>query len=265
MADTYRNLPLEERIGALRDGEVTNQGASIGSNPLTVQPKRKHDMSEEIAVNMNAWNVDGRPFTPGEIDDIVTRLLALNHPDAADGADEIERLENLLSRAFRLIAGHGPDFTVWDNWEDAISAYEDRPKIKRTPTGEKWINQPLTQRLAEILDIETIANNNDYWRTIVETINELSPHTTEQQIENTRNNCAEQMKQWRTTTPETETLQNQIDELQQQVTHAHVILKSEPFAWIMTGANHHHLHITQLEPVVKSYWNKYGNYFKQPE
>jgi hypothetical protein len=30
------------------------------------------------------------------IDDIVTRLLALNHPDAADAADEIERLRALI-------------------------------------------------------------------------------------------------------------------------------------------------------------------------
>ena len=30
-------------------------------------------------------------------DDIVTRLLALNHPDAADAADEIERLRRELA------------------------------------------------------------------------------------------------------------------------------------------------------------------------
>ena len=32
-------------------------------------------------------------------DDIVTRLLALNHPDAADAADEIERLREQLQNA----------------------------------------------------------------------------------------------------------------------------------------------------------------------
>ena len=35
-------------------------------------------------------------------DDIVTRLLALNHPDAADAADEIERLRRELAM-IRLI------------------------------------------------------------------------------------------------------------------------------------------------------------------
>ncbi len=106
MDDTYRNLPLEERIGAMRDGEVTNQGASVGSTPLTAQPKRKHHMSEEIAVNINAWNVDGRPFTSAETDDIVSRLRIVDHVYTEpwsqalmdEAAAEIERLRTELFR-----------------------------------------------------------------------------------------------------------------------------------------------------------------------
>jgi len=37
------------------------------------------------------------------VDDIVTRLLALHHPDAADGADEIERLRDLVDDLRRCL------------------------------------------------------------------------------------------------------------------------------------------------------------------
>jgi len=36
-------------------------------------------------------------------DDIVTRLLALHHPDASDGADEIERLRDLVDDLRRCL------------------------------------------------------------------------------------------------------------------------------------------------------------------
>lgn len=39
---------------------------------------------------------------------------------------EIERLNNLLLRCYALAVGHGPNFEVFDTWEDAISAYENR-------------------------------------------------------------------------------------------------------------------------------------------
>ncbi len=41
MADHCPGLPLEQRIGALRDGEVTHHGEPVGSMPLTVQPPRR--------------------------------------------------------------------------------------------------------------------------------------------------------------------------------------------------------------------------------
>jgi hypothetical protein len=43
--------------------------------------------------------------------DIVARLLALHHPDAADGADEIERLReagDAMAEALRVNQGAGP-------------------------------------------------------------------------------------------------------------------------------------------------------------
>jgi hypothetical protein len=48
------------------------------------------------------------------------------HPICAlhRAADEIEHLEDLLCRAFRIAVGHGPDFEVYEDWEDAISMYE---------------------------------------------------------------------------------------------------------------------------------------------
>jgi len=72
-------------------------------------------------------------------DDIVTRLrniAALRGnlggniiPFACvEAADEIERLNNLLLRCYKLAVGHGPNFEVFDTWEDAISAYENRGK-----------------------------------------------------------------------------------------------------------------------------------------
>lgn len=47
MADgKYPSLPLEQRIGSIRDGEVTNFGPAIRSTRLTVQPTRKSDMTD---------------------------------------------------------------------------------------------------------------------------------------------------------------------------------------------------------------------------
>jgi hypothetical protein len=48
-----------------------------------------------------------------------------------DAADEIERLQEelnttqeLLARCYTLAVGHGPNFDVFDDWEEAVSAYE---------------------------------------------------------------------------------------------------------------------------------------------
>jgi hypothetical protein len=48
-----------------------------------------------------------------------------------EAADEIERLreelntiQELLARCYKLAVGHGPNFDVFDDWEEAVSAYE---------------------------------------------------------------------------------------------------------------------------------------------
>lgn len=38
--------------------------------------------------------------------------------------DELDTTQELLARCYRIAVGHGPDFDVFDDWEDAISAYE---------------------------------------------------------------------------------------------------------------------------------------------
>ena len=47
MADHYRRLPLEQRIGALRDGDATHHGEAVGSMPLAVQPPRRPTVADK--------------------------------------------------------------------------------------------------------------------------------------------------------------------------------------------------------------------------
>jgi hypothetical protein len=56
------------------------------------------------------------PTQPSQSSDIVTRLLALNHPDAADGADEIERLRAVLD-AIDALPDKCPD-EPYDGYDD---------------------------------------------------------------------------------------------------------------------------------------------------
>jgi len=48
VADRYRRLPLEQRIGALCDGDVTHHGEPVGSTPLTVQPPRRLVVADDL-------------------------------------------------------------------------------------------------------------------------------------------------------------------------------------------------------------------------
>lgn len=54
MTDKYPGLPLEQRIGALRDGDVTHHGEPVGSMPLTVQPPRRPVMADDIIAQIEA-------------------------------------------------------------------------------------------------------------------------------------------------------------------------------------------------------------------
>lgn len=78
MADgKYPGLPLDQRIGSIRDGEVTNLGLAIRSTRLTAQPTRKPDM------------------TDNEITDVINDLRAADTHDpelllrAADALDAL--------------------------------------------------------------------------------------------------------------------------------------------------------------------------------
>jgi hypothetical protein len=74
-------------------------------------------------------------------EDIVTRLRdvtvlswdgdEITDELAEEAAAKIERLQEelnttqeLLARCYKLAVGHGPNFDVFDTWEEAVSAYE---------------------------------------------------------------------------------------------------------------------------------------------
>jgi hypothetical protein len=40
-------------------------------------------------------------------------------------AEQIDQQRNWLERLYRLTVGHGPNWGVFDSWEDAITAYEE--------------------------------------------------------------------------------------------------------------------------------------------
>lgn len=40
-------------------------------------------------------------------------------------AEQIDRLRGWLERTYRMAVGHGPNWKVFDGWEDAINAYEE--------------------------------------------------------------------------------------------------------------------------------------------
>lgn len=109
MADYYRNMPLEQRISSLREGDVTRYGTPIRSRRLTVQPRKKTDMhyywqeGSATGVDPDAPKV-WAPMYSHASQDIVTRLRII-HCAADDltpcgtclicqAADEIERLRN---------------------------------------------------------------------------------------------------------------------------------------------------------------------------
>jgi hypothetical protein len=108
VTDIYRNLPLEERIGALRDGELTNQGVSVGSTPLTVQPKRKHDMSDDIA----KWSCKQLPNG-------INPIVVCERQDLLDEIERLRREVESLNFALDDIADFVNDPQVDERIKDA--------------------------------------------------------------------------------------------------------------------------------------------------
>lgn len=62
---------------------------------------------------------------------------------------------------------------------------------------------------------------------------------------------------------EIETLQHEVERLQQQVDIAHSILASEMVGWIVMGTEHYELYWEGLRKPITQYWKKYGSYFKE--
>ena len=58
---------------------------------------------------------------------------------------------------------------------------------------------------------------------------------------------------------------DEITRLRAQVEHAHAILASEGAAWLVVGSNHEQSWRQSLTPAIQSYWDKYGNYFKEAD
>jgi hypothetical protein len=105
-----------------------------------VQPIRRTAVTDDI-VSSN----DNIEQMSSNADDIVTSLRAsaewikdYEHESwfeiadlQVEAANEIERLQEelnttqeLLARCYKLAVWHGPDFDVFDDWEEAVSAYE---------------------------------------------------------------------------------------------------------------------------------------------
>jgi hypothetical protein len=61
-----------------------------------------------------------------------------------------------------------------------------------------------------------------------------------------------------------ETIIAEIEQLKQQVNHAHAILGSEAMIWLIGGSEHAGTWIGTLSPSVHSYWAEYGTVFRQP-
>lgn len=58
---------------------------------------------------------------------------------------------------------------------------------------------------------------------------------------------------------------DEITRLRAQVEHAHAILASEGAAWLVVGSSHEQSWRQSLTPAIQSYWDKYGNYFKEAD
>jgi hypothetical protein len=82
-------LPLEQRIGSVRDGEVTDHGTPIGSTPLAVQPPRKPDIVDRLRSEHYHIDRDGFNCISCGAADEIERLRAAGDAVAAHLADRI--------------------------------------------------------------------------------------------------------------------------------------------------------------------------------
>jgi len=144
VADYCRNIPLEQRISSIRDGDVTHHGTPVRSRRLTVQPRKKTDVPDDIVNWLRKkqqeleefwWPNEDPPLTQyGKAADEIERLRQVIAKQNGDMAHELLRnqqlctdlneTQELLARCYTLAVGHGPNFDVFDDWEEAVSAYE---------------------------------------------------------------------------------------------------------------------------------------------
>jgi len=114
VTDACRNIPLEQRISSIPEGDVTHFGAPVCSRRLTVQPRKKTDVhyhwQEGSATGVDPdvpkiWAPVYSQINP----DIVTRLRELAgdwdyiglmpKDDLREAAAEIERLRAQLEQS----------------------------------------------------------------------------------------------------------------------------------------------------------------------
>jgi hypothetical protein len=93
-------LPLEQRIGSVRDGDTTDHDTPIRSTPLAVQPQRKPDMDDTKQDHApNVTETDGNITAVGDIVDGQTPHLLVGDNSQTPhllGRDIVDRLTTLF-------------------------------------------------------------------------------------------------------------------------------------------------------------------------
>jgi hypothetical protein len=99
-----QRLPLEQRIGSVRDGDTTDHGTPIGSTPLAVQPPRRPDMDDQTSHLLGGDNSQTPDPLGGEIVAKLNEIMyygtfaqdSVHGKAVLDAADEIQRLRRAL-------------------------------------------------------------------------------------------------------------------------------------------------------------------------
>jgi hypothetical protein len=100
-----KRLPLEQRIGSVRDGDTTDHGTPIGSTPLAVQPPRRPNMDDIVD---RLRKSEERPYC-------YCALFKGYAAEALEAADEIQRLRAIITRqAMELLIAHSEALGLYD-------------------------------------------------------------------------------------------------------------------------------------------------------
>lgn len=102
----------------------------------------KHDPDPLLTRMMNLmWRYDKDPSADALVDVLneaaaeierlrrevleLQGLIRAHEGMYARAAEQIDLLRGWLERTYRLAVGHGPNWEVFDGWEEAINAYEE--------------------------------------------------------------------------------------------------------------------------------------------